>query len=512
MFYPPSAAHTLLQNSTAEDKSMTEQGIYRDIAERTGGDIYIGVVGPVRTGKSTFIRRFMEKCVIPRIQDEYDRTRTIDGMPQAASGRTVMTAEPKFIPDESVRISVGDTTMNVKMIDCVGYIVPEALGQTENGTPRMVNTPWDANPVPFADAAETGTQKVICEHATIGMVVTTDGTIGEIPRGSYVQAEERVIRELTGMGKPFAIILNSARPNSQEAQELALSLESKYRTPVALVNCLELSEEDIRHILAMLLDEFPVTELRFRIPGWLCVPPAEHPLRQSVFAQISDMTEDICKMGDVARVLSEVNKTEDGRRYSISELRAGDGTGTIALSLPQELYFSVMEELSGLKIQDDAALLSMVCKLADANRAYGKVEQALKDVNETGYGIVMPDMEELRLEEPRLTKQPGGYGVKLRAGAKSIHMIRAEIQTEINPVIGTEAQAEEMVKHLSREFEEDPGRIWDFNMFGKSLYEMLQEGINAKMENMPEESRAKMAETLERIINEGSGGLICILL
>ncbi len=491
---------------------MTEQSIYRDIAERTGGDIYIGVVGPVRTGKSTFIRRFMERCVIPRIRDEYDRARTVDGMPQAASGRTVMTAEPKFIPDESVKIQAGDTSLNVKMIDCVGYIVPDALGETENGMPRMVNTPWSDTPVPFLEAAETGTRKVICEHATIGMVITTDGTIGDIPRANYVDAEERVVRELRGLGKPFAVILNSAHPESAEARNLALSLEEKYKTPVALINCLTMNEEDVAHILALLLDEFPVTELRFKIPRWLTVPPKDHPLRQSVFAELSEITTGITRMGDVRRATDEMNTREAGRTYSIDELHAGDGTGTISLFLPKEMYYAVMEELADIKISDESDLLSTVCELAKAKRAYDKVEAALRDVSERGYGIVMPEAEELRLEEPRLTKQPGGYGVKLRAGAKSIHMIRAEIRTEINPVIGTEQQAREMVSHLAREFDEDPARIREFNMFGKSLYEMLSDGISSKMDHMPEESRTKMAETLEKIINEGSSGLICILL
>jgi len=491
---------------------MTEQSIYHDIAQRTGGDIYIGVVGPVRTGKSTFIRRFLENCVLPRIGDEYDRVRTVDGMPQAASGRTVMTAEPKFIPDESVRITVGDTSLNVKMIDCVGYLLPDALGQTENGTPRMVNTPWSEEPVPFAEAAETGTRKVICEHATIGMVVTTDGSIGDFPRESYLAAEDRVIRELTGLGKPFAIILNSARPESREARDLALSLENKYKTPVALVDCLHLTDEDIQHILAMLLDEFPVTELRLRLPAWLNVPPKDHPLRQAIFAEVSDLTEKIAKMGDVAPVLREANGNRDGREYRVSELCAGDGTGSIDLTLPRDLYYAVMEELSGLEIPDDAALLSLVEELARDKRAYEKVEGALRDVNEKGYGIVMPERDELRLEEPRLTKQPGGWGVKMRAAAKSIHLIRADIETEINPVIGEEEQAKELVSHLQGEFEEDPEKVWSFNLFGKSLYDLLRDGIETKMANMPEESRAKMAETLERIINEGSGGLICILL
>lgn len=491
---------------------MTEQGIYRDIAERTGGDIYIGVVGPVRTGKSTFIRRFMDECVLPYIEDDYDRTRTVDSMPQAASGRTVMTAEPKFIPDESVRIRLGDTAMNVKMIDCVGYLIPEALGQNENGTPRMVNTPWSDEPMPFADAAEMGTRKVICEHATIGMVVTTDGTIGEIPRESYLAAEERVIDELKELGKPFAIILNSARPNSDEARSLALSLEEKYATPVALVNCLELNETDIRHILQLLLDEFPVTELVFRVPGWLSVTDRQHPLRESIFGEISDISDGIVKMGDIPRALSDANRKETGHTFTVTELSAGDGRGEVMLTLPAELFYSVLGDMTGLSVEDDASLLSLMRDLADCKRNWEKVASALADVGENGYGIVMPAKDEMRLEEPRLTKQPGGWGVKLRASARSIHMIRANIETEINPVIGTEEQAKEMVAYLKGEFEEDPERVWDFNMFGKSLYEMLGEGIRLKMQNMPEESRTKMSETLERIVNEGSGGLICILL
>ncbi len=491
---------------------MAEQSIYRDIAERTGGDIYIGVVGPVRTGKSTFIRRFMECCVIPRIHDEYDRTRTVDGMPQAASGRTVMTAEPKFIPDESVKIQAGDATLNIKMIDCVGYIVPSALGETENGTPRMVNTPWSETPVPFAEAAEIGTRKVIREHATIGMVVTTDGTIGDIPRENYSEAEERVIRELASLGKPFAIILNSARPESAAARETALSLEQKYNAPVALLNCMTMNDEDIHNILALLLNEFPVTELRVRMPKWLTVAPKSHPLRQAVFAEVANMTDGVVRMGDLPLIIEEINGGKTGHCYHMEELCAGDGVGIISLALPKELFYSVMGEMSGIQIADEAELLTTMCDLATAKRAYSRVEAALGDVSECGYGIVMPSTGELRLEEPRLTKQSGGYGVKLRASANSIHMIRAEIQTEINPVIGTEAQARDMVDHLRQEFEEDPDKIWDFNMFGKSLYEMLREGINAKMENMPEQSRTKMSETLEKIINEGSGGLICILL
>ncbi len=491
---------------------MTEQNIYREIAKRTGGDIYIGVVGPVRTGKSTFIRRFMERCVLPGIVDEYDKARTLDSMPQAASGKTVMTAEPKFIPDESVKIAIGDTTLNIKMVDCVGYLVPEALGQNENGMPRLVRTPWSESPIPFREAAELGTRKVICEHATIGILVTSDGTIGDFTREEYLEAEERVVKELSELGKPYAIVLNSARPNSPEAKHLAESMESKYKAPVALVNCLDLDEEDITHIMALILDEFPVTELAFHLPKWVSVIPSNHPLRRAVFKEISDMTEDIFRVGDIKHVLDTVNQNGTGRLYTSTEIHAGDGTGEIALTLPVSLFYQIMEELSGMAIPDEAALLSLMCELAETKRLYDKVADALIEVSEKGYGVVMPEKGGLTLSEPQLTKQAGGYGVKLRAAAKSIHMIRAEIQAEINPVVGTEEQAMETVKHLSREYREHPDAIWEFNLFGKSLYQLLEDGIESKMDNMPEESRTKMSETLERIINEGSGGLICILL
>ena len=491
---------------------MTEQGIYRDIAERTGGDIYIGVVGPVRTGKSTFIRRFMDECVLPYIEDEYDRSRTVDSMPQAASGRTVMTAEPKFIPDESVRIRMGDTAMNVKMIDCVGYLIPEALGQNENGTPRMVNTPWSEEPMPFAEAAEIGTQKVICEHATIGMVVTTDGTIGEIPRESYLEAEERVVSELKALGKPFAIILNSARPNSDEARELALTLEKKYETPVALVNCLELNETDIRHILKLLLDEFPVTELVFRVPGWLSVTDRQHPLRESVFSEIAAISDGIAKMGDIAHVLADANRKEAGRTYEITELSAGDGTGEITLTLPAELFYSVIGDMTGLTVEDDASLLSLMRELAMCKTNWEKVAAALTDVGECGYGIVMPAKDEMRLEEPRLTKQPGGWGVKLRASARSSHMIRANIETEINPVIGTEEQAKDLLDYIAEQEGPDKDGIWDTNIFGKTVRQLVEEGMSGKVSKLTQESQLKLQETIQKVINDSNGGLVCIII
>ena len=492
---------------------MTQQSIYGDIAERTGGDIYIGVVGPVRTGKSTFIRRFMEHCVLPGIKDENDRVRTLDAMPQSASGKTVMTTEPKFIPDEAVRMTAQDNTaLNVRMVDCVGYIVPGALGQEENGQPRMVRTPWSEEPVPFAEAAEEGTRRVICDHSTIGMLVTTDGSIGDIPRESYVQAEERVAEELRQMGKPFAVILNSATPDDPKTVALGHELEEKYGAPVALLNCLYMDGEDIRHILGLLLGEFPVREIRFHLPSWLSVPERNHPLRVSVSEDIARMTEEIFRMGDIRRVLERQNEQSPERTYTITELHAGDGSADLALTLSSAQYYALMQEMTGLTITDEASLLSLLCRLAEVEQKYRKVADALSEVEEKGYGIVMPDADALTLSEPQIIKSPGGYGVRLRARAKSIHMIKADIESEISPTVGTEEQSEEMVKYLRRELEEDPRRLWESNMFGKSLYEMLSDGIRGKLAHMPEESRVKLSETLERILNEGSSGLICILL
>jgi len=491
---------------------MTEQSIYRDIAERSGGDIYIGVVGPVRVGKSTFIRRFLEHAVLPHISDTFDRERTLDSMPQAGSGKTVMTTEPKFVPDESVHITMADkTSFNIRMIDCVGYLVPQALGQTENGTPRMVNTPWSDAPMPFAEAAETGTHKVICEHSNVAFLVTTDGSICDIPREDYVKAEERVAKELCAEHKPFVVILNSANPNSEEAVALAYALEGKYNAPVALVNCAELSREDIAHIMELLLAQFPVREMRFVSPRWVSMLESDHPLRMSLFETVSHATDEIWRMGDVRPMVERFGAGEDFT-WTLAEIDAGRGVATVEVTYSPELYYLVMSEFSGVHVKDEADLLYQMKELAGIRAAYEKVQDALEQVATKGYGIVMPSIKELKLEEPRIVKQAGGYGVKLRASAESIHMIRANIETEINPVVGTEMQSEEMVKYMIREFEEDPTRIWESNMFGRSLYELLSEGIHTKLAHMPEESRAKLSETLERIINEGSGGLICILL
>ena len=492
---------------------MAEHSIYRDIAERTGGDIYIGVVGPVRTGKSTFIKRFMEAMVLPNIAEGYSRERARDEMPQSAAGKTVMTTEPKFIPDEAVTVSVdGCSKFRVKMVDCVGYLVPDALGAIEDGQPRMVRTPWRDEPIPFIEAAEMGTQKVITEHSTIGMLVTTDGTIGDIPRQSYIQAEERIVGELKALGKPFAMILNSAHPESDSAVALAYELEAKYGVPVALVSCIDIDAEDIKHILELVLYEFPVTELKIKLPEWTTALNDKHRIKASLYSSICLAADMISKAGDVKGALESIGENEYVDRIDISEINLGTGCATASVCMNDGLYYEAISELTGFDIGGEEELISLLRSLAEMKARYDKIEEALDEAEENGYGIVMPDVSELHLAEPEIVKQPGGYGVRLRASAQSIHMIRANIETEINPIVGTEQQSEDLVKYMLNEFDEDPQRIWQSNMFGKSLYELVNEGLHSKLEHMPEASRTKLSETLERIINEGSGGLICIIL
>lgn len=492
---------------------MAEHSIYRDIAERTGGDIYIGVVGPVRTGKSTFIKRFMESLVLPNIDDEYSRERARDEMPQSAAGKTVMTTEPKFVPDDAVSIHLDDcASLRVKMIDCVGYIVSDALGTIENGQPRMVNTPWRAEPMPFVEAAEMGTEKVIREHSTIGMLISTDGTIGDISRESYIEAEERIVRELKAIGKPFAMVLNSATPASERSIALAYELESKYQVPVALVSCIDLDAEDIRHILELVLHEFPVTEIRVKVPSWMSTLDKDHKIKKSINASICECADKIKKTGEVKSAFSLLNNNEYIASSVVEDIDLGTGRATVSTEFEDSLYYSVLSELSGFEINNETELICLLKNLYDMKSKYDRVSEALDMAEEKGYGIVMPTVEELRLQEPQIVKQSGGYGVKLSASAQSIHMIRANIETEINPIVGTEQQSEDLVKYMLREFEEEPGRIWESNVFGKSLYELVNEGLHTKLEHMPEESRTKLSQTLERIINEGSGGLICIIL
>ena len=505
---PPTSA-----NSNYGRLFMGKYSIYDDIAKRTGGDIYIGVVGPVRTGKSTFIKRFMEAMVLPNISDPNVRERARDEMPQSAAGKTVMTTEPKFVPDEAVSVRFGDCAeMRVKMVDCVGYIIPEALGAIENGEPRMVRTPWREEPMPFVEAAEMGTERVIHEHSTIGMLVSTDGTIGDLPRDNYVAAEERIISELKALGKPFAMILNSKNPSSEDAIALAYELEDKYKIPVALVSCMELDAEDIRHILELVLHEFPIAEARIQLPIWTDALEAGHRIRTSIHDSIVKCVCSLRKIGEINGAFEPLEQNDYVKSVTIDNIDLGSGLAHVNVVLHDDLFYEVISEMTGMDIRDDKHLISTLRELSDMRSKFERVADAIDDAEEKGYGIVMPDIEELHLEEPEIVKQAGGYGVKLRASAQSIHMIRANIETEINPIVGSEQQSEELVKYMLHEFEEDPRRIWESNMFGKSLYELMNEGLHTKLSNIPEESRARLSETLERIINEGSGGLICIIL
>lgn len=492
---------------------MEQYKIYNDIAERTQGDIYIGVVGPVRTGKSTFIKRFMDLLVLPNIENEHVRARTIDELPQSGAGKTIMTTEPKFIPNEAVTINLFDNaSFNVRMIDCVGYCVSGAQGHTEDGQPRMVTTPWFEEDIPFDKAAEIGTEKVIREHSTIGLVITTDGSICDIPRYEYVSAEERVISELKEIDKPFIILLNSAMPESDSAQNLKSELETKYGVPVFLFSCADMRLEDINAIMQNVLFEFPLKELGINLPGWIDALPQEHYLKASIYETVRNAINGVHKLSHVNSVVPLICENEYLSDARISDISLGKGTALMQTDAVEGLFYNVLGETTGLQINNDEELVSMLCALSQSKREYDKIANALAQVRQTGYGIVSPGIEELSLREPEIIRQGGRYGVRLRASAPSIHLIRADIETEVNPIVGSEKQSEELVHYLLSEFESDPAKIWESNIFGKSLHELVNEGLQSKLSKMPDDARGKLQETLQRIINEGSGGLICIIL
>lgn len=492
---------------------MSDYNVYKDIATRTDGNIYIGVIGPVRTGKSTFIKKFMDSLVIPHIDNAFKRERARDELPQSAAGKTIMTTEPKFIPNEAVEIELSDNAkFKVRMIDCVGYIVNSAMGHIENDVPRMVKTPWSENEIPFAQAAEIGTKKVITDHSTIGIVVTTDGSISDIERQDYLDAENRVIAELKEIGKPFIVLVNSTHPESETALSVKKEIENRHDVSAIAVNCQELNSEDINSIIESVLFEFPLKEISINIPEWIDVLSSDHSLKKSIYECVLSSVNDVSKISETRKVISRMKDNENVSDINISSISPGDGTVTLNITTEENLFYKILGETSGLEISGKDTLMSLMQELSETKRKYDKISYALREVQETGYGIVSPSIDELSLEEPEIVKQGNRFGVRLRASAPSIHMIRADIETEVSPIVGTEKQSEELVHYLLKEFEVDPKSIWQTNIFGKSLHELVNEGLHNKLYRMPEDAQYKLQETLQKIINEGSGGLICIIL
>ena len=492
---------------------MSNSSIYSDIATRTGGDIYIGVVGPVRTGKSTFIKRFMDCVVLPNMEDDAQRQRATDELPQSSAGRTIMTTEPKFIPENAVKITLPDNaSFNVRMIDCVGYIVPSSLGYIEGDQPRMVRTPWYESEIPFNMAAEIGTQKVITEHSTIGLVVTTDGSISDIPRDEYEEAEERVISELRDLNKPFVVLLNCMHPKGEGAQKLANQLSAKYGVPVMAVNCLELGEQEIKEIITQILFEFPVKEIGVDLPLWLVGLSNDHWLKSDIIKTVMHSIESVNFVRDIGIMTESLCECTHISSTQISGMDLSVGSAWISVNVSDGLFYKIIEESTGISVDSEQELLTTLYELSQMKKEYGRIKAALDEVQTTGYGIVMPTIEELSLEEPQIVKQGGRYGVRLSASAPSIHMMKTNIHTEVAPIVGSESQSEELVRYLLDGFEDDPHKIWESNIFGKSLNELVNEGLRNKLYHMPTDARMKFQETLERVINEGCNGLLCIIL
>ena len=492
---------------------MNETNLYQDIAARTGGAFLLGVVGPVRTGKSTFIKRFMETLVIPRIENTYTRERARDELPQSGSGKTIMTAEPKFVPEDAVTIHLAENTeLSVRLVDCVGYMVEGASGQFEDGNERMVTTPWYEEEISMTDAAEKGTQKVISEHSTVGIVVTTDGSICEIPRESYLAAEERVIRELQEIGKPFLVLLNCVDPNSSQARELSAQMSEQYGVECIPVNCLNLSEEGILNLLNAVLQEFPLKSMGIYLPDWLDALDVSAPLKTELLEKIRTAASGVEKMKDCQAAVSCLCESENISGVSFQGKDLGTGSVSLQVQLPRDLYYHTISEETGLQIENDRDLIEILSEMGGIKTEYDRLKDALEEVRKTGYGVVMPDSSEMHMEEPQIVRQGGKYSVKLKASAPAIHLLMTNIETEVTPAIGGETASEDIISFLLQGFDGDVNRIWQSNIFGKSLDELAEEGLTAKIQALPEGARRKLQMTLQRIINEGSGRLICILL
>lgn len=487
--------------------------IYKDITERTDGDIYAGVVGPVRTGKSTFIKRFMELLVLPNIENKHKKERAKDELPLSGSGKTIMTTEPKFVPNEAVELILKDNIkFKVRMVDCVGYLVKGALGHEENDLPRMVTTPWYDTEIPFEEAAEIGTRKVIKDHSTIGIVITTDGSITDIDRSNYIKAEERVINELKELDKPFVIILNSKHPNLDTTIALRESLEGKYGVSVVAMDCLNMEVSDIEKVFEKLLYEFPVKEININLPGWIEGLPKNHWIKASIMNELKSAIVELQKLNQVTDCLNPLKDLDTVKDIRINEIKLGEGIIHSELVVEEGLFYRILNEITGYTIDGDYQILGLITKLAEIKKEFDKIEKALIEAKEIGYGLVSPSLEELELAEPEIYRQGSRFGVKLKARAPSLHVMRADITTEVSPLIGTEKQSEELVQYFLSEFEGEPSKIWQSNLFGKSLYDLVNEQLHGKLGAMPEDARQKMRRALERILNDGSGGLICIII
>lgn len=492
---------------------MVETKIYRDLGQQTNGAFMLGVVGPVRTGKSSFIKRFMETLVIPRIENTYTRERTVDELPQSGSGRTIMTAEPKFVPEEPVTISLDEgTEVAVRLIDSVGYMVEGAAGQFEDGQERLVTTPWFDHEVTMTEAAEMGTRKVMTEHSTIGIVVTADGSFGDIPREQFREPEERVIRELKELGKPFVVLLNSAHPDASSSQVLAQELSTKYAVQVLCVNCQTITEEGIARVLRTILEEFPLKAIGFYLPEWIDALPEDNELRANLFQSIRCAAEDCEKLRDYRQVLSSLSGDEEIACAELLQSDFGQGSVNVSVQLPRERYYRAISEETGITVKNDGDLIATLSEMSTIKVDYDRLRSALESVRENGYGVVMPDSAQMTLQEPQIVRQNGKYSVKLKANAPAIHMMMTNVETEVTPAIGGETASEDIINFLLQGFDGDVNRIWESNIFGKSLNDIAEEGLSAKIEALPDNAKRKLRDTLQRIINEGSSGLICILL
>ena len=487
--------------------------IYESIAERTQGDIYVGVVGPVRTGKSTFIKRFMDLLVIPNVTNTYVKERVVDELPQSGAGRTITTTEPKFVPAEAVSLELpGNINFKVRMVDCVGYMVKNALGHQENGKARMVNTPWQENQIPFEEAAEIGTRKVINDHSTIGIVVTTDGSIGEIERDSYLSAEERVVKELKELNKPFVIVLNSIDPEAEDTQQLKYNMEEKYGVPVVAANCARMNTNVLNQILSETLYEFPAAQITFHLPGFIEGLSNDHWIKATIISNIKEWSKTFDNIRDIK---DSINSLEDGnvvQAIEVSNMDLGTGDIEVEVTPVSGLFYKVIEEIMGQEVINDYQFFNLIQEFSRAKKSYDKLKDAMSQVDETGYGIVQPKLSEMVLEEPEIFKQGNKFGVRLKAKAPSLHIIKTDITTEISPVVGSEKQSEDLIRYLLTEFETNPSKIWETNIFGKSLYEMVTEQMENKLSNVPEHIRYKLQRSLQKISDEGKEYLICIVL